>query len=373
MKRKLKILELTNFSAGICGVWQRVKQESMGLSRVGHEVRVFSSNAVKGSKEIAEDEESLGNIKIRRFPFKNLGGESFMSWNFERESIEYSPEVIIAHSYRHAHTLNALKVRDKLKKQGKKCRVFLVTHAPFVDTEVRGFAQSIIVKIYDFIVGRNTLKKFDKVIAITNWEIQYLVNLGVKKERISYVPNGIPEEFFKETKLGKGIFFLGRISPVKNIETIIRSMKNVESTLDIIGPAEENYKKKLMQTMESNGINNVRFLPAVYDLKKKISLIDRYEIFVLPSITESMPQSLIEAMARGKICISSKTKGGKEIIKGGKNGFLFEIGNIHDLKEKINLILKMPEKEKKRIRKEAIKTAEKFKLSKIINDLGKLF
>ena len=44
MLKKLKILELTNFSAGICGVWQRVKQESLELSKRGHTVIIFSSN-----------------------------------------------------------------------------------------------------------------------------------------------------------------------------------------------------------------------------------------------------------------------------------------------------------------------------------------
>jgi hypothetical protein len=40
---KLKILEICPFSAGACGVWQRVKQKSIELAKKGYEVRVFSS------------------------------------------------------------------------------------------------------------------------------------------------------------------------------------------------------------------------------------------------------------------------------------------------------------------------------------------
>jgi hypothetical protein len=67
----MKILELTNYSAGICGVWQRVRQESLGFSKLVHEVRVFSSNATKGSEEISSQSDSIGSISIQRFPFKN--------------------------------------------------------------------------------------------------------------------------------------------------------------------------------------------------------------------------------------------------------------------------------------------------------------
>ena len=72
-KRRLRILEITNFSAGICGVWERVKQESLELSKKGYELNIFSSNAKKGSKELAESEDKICDIPIKRFPFMRLG------------------------------------------------------------------------------------------------------------------------------------------------------------------------------------------------------------------------------------------------------------------------------------------------------------
>ena len=46
-----------------------------------------------------------------------------------------------------------------------------------------------------------TFKWSDKIIAITRWEIPILIKLGVKKEKIAYIPNGIPDEFFKQKKV----------------------------------------------------------------------------------------------------------------------------------------------------------------------------
>jgi hypothetical protein len=146
----MRILEIVPFSAGICGVWQRAKGEAEIFSRLGHEVFVFSSNAVKGCDKIANSEERLGRIKIRRFPYMKLSGESFMKWDFEKEALQLKPDVIIAHTYRHIHTTKALKVAKKLRRMGMKTKVFLVTHAPFVEGNItRSLVQSAIVTLYD--------------------------------------------------------------------------------------------------------------------------------------------------------------------------------------------------------------------------------
>lgn len=371
--KKLKILELTNFSAGICGVWQRVKQEAIELSRKGYEVKIFSSNATKGSNEIAKERDTLGSIQIIRFPFKKLGGESFMHWNFEEKALEYSPDIIIAHSYRHNHTAKALEIAKKLRSKGCPCRVFLVTHAPFTNIQ-RSFIQKISVRGYDLFIGRNLIKQFDKIIAITQWEIPFLEKLGVKKEKIVYIPNGIPEQFFaSKPKRGKNILFLGRVSPVKNLEILIGAVKGLNLSLDILGPEEKEYRTKLDSLIKDKKIKNVRFLPAVFDIKKKINLIDSHEYLVLPSKSEAMPQTIIEAMARGKIVISSDTRGAKEIIQDKKNGFLFKRGSSKSLREIIENVQKISESQKSKISREAIVSSRRFRWKKLIEDLEDLF
>lgn len=351
----MKVLILCNYTKGICGVFQRAKQEAIELEKLGHKVIIFSSNATKGSSEIASKFDTIGkDIIILRFPYKKLGGESFIRFNFEEEAIQYKPDIILAHSYRHLLTTKALKIGKIID-----AKVYLITHAPFIEN--RKFPQNLIVWLYDLFIGRRTLNKFDKVIAITKWEIPYLLNLGLKKDKIVYIPNGIPDEFFKtKPKRGKGVFFLGRISPVKNLEVLIKACKNLGIKPIIIGPKEEGYKI------------DTEISPPIYDLKKKIKAIDKHNIFVLPSLRESMPQSLIEALARGKIVISSNTKGANEIIKNWENGFIFN--TEQELTKLISLCLFEPTKyDLNRVRKKARKSVEKLKCSVLAKKLNSLF
>ncbi|MEA3329265.1 MAG: glycosyltransferase family 4 protein [Nanoarchaeota archaeon] len=370
--RKLKILELTNFSAGTCGVWQRVKQESELLSKK-HELKIFSSNAVKGSNELALTNEKIGKIKIQRFPFMKLGGEGYLYWNFKKEALRFNPDVIIAHSYRLPHTVKALKIAKRINS-----KVFLVTHAPFIEGNMtRSFFPKFAVGFYDKFIGPRIINKFDKIITITKWEMPYLLSMGAKKEKIVYIPNGIPPEFFKQKPLKEKnkILFLGRIAPIKNIETIILAMSLIDDKkviLEIVGPAEKKYFSKLKLLVKEKKLEKrVIFSDPIYDLKNKIRRIDSSKIFILPSKREGMPQALIEAMARKKIVIASKNPGNVDLIEDGKTGYLFEVGDHIGLANKINLGLKKSI-ENKKIEYNAKNSVKKFNWNDVISKLEKI-
>lgn len=367
----MRILELTNYSAGIDGVFARVKEEALRLAQLGHEVKIFSSNHVKGSQELAAPHELINGVEIRRFSARKLGGESFMRWNFKASALTFKPNVIIAHAFRHSHTLKALSIAKKLK-----CKVFLVTHAPFARSATRTFFQKKVVSLYDFFIAKRTLKQFTKIILVAKWEIPYLLKLGIKKGRICYIPNGIPEEFFTQkatTEEENKIIFIGRIAPIKNLETAIKALPliyNKKIKLEIIGPSEEAYLNQLKKLINEQGMKKrVLFSPPIYEIAKKIKKIDSALIFILPSQSEGMPQGLIEAMARSKIVIASNNLGAKDLIQNNKNGFLFTIGNEKDCAIKLNKILALKEKSAKKIKETACSSVKQFAWPNIIKKL----
>lgn len=366
----MKILELTNYTAGGCGVGARVLRESKMLSKRGHEVVIFSTNREKGTGKICSLNEKIDNVLIKRFPSLKLGGDSFMNWNFKKEAIKFNPDLIIAHSYRHTHTTKALAIA---KSTGSK--VFLVTHAPFARHASRNLIEKAAVFAYDLLIGRTTLKKFDKVIAITNWEMSYLDKLGLSSKKIEYIPNGVDDEFFKPLKLSKKnnpmrIVYLGRISPIKQIETLIEASQG-EFTIEIIGPAERDYHSKLSRLIKKVNSNSV-IKNKLYNKLEQIKILDSSDVFVLPSKSEGLPQTLLEAMARGKVVVASDNNASRDIIINGKNGFLYKNGSSKSLRELLKNISLQDEVHLTKIRKEARLTAEKFRWKEIIKKIEKL-
>ena len=93
--------------------------------------------------------------------------------------------------------------------------------------------------------------------------------------------------------------------------------------------------------------------------------LSKCSVFVLPSLFECMPVTLLEAMASGKPVIASDIPGPKDIITQRYDGFLFEKGNVEELKKYLGIIFD-DKKLRKRIRENARKTVEeKYTFQKI--------
>lgn len=369
----MRILELTNYTKGACGVGKRVMTESELLSEKGHTVKIFSSNRIKGSKGTCKSFEKINHVEIVRFPSIKLGGESFIFWNFVKKAKEFNPDIIIAHSYRHVHTIKALRLSKKLR-----VPCILVTHAPFERKNTRNWFENLSVKLYDYLIGKNTINRFSHVLMIAPWELNHLIKLGISKNKLSYSPNGLKEEFFNNvhSKDSNSLVYLGRIAPIKNLEVLIKSISLMNKKTDLLirGPAEKAYLKKLISIIKKNRLDNrVKIIDKEYGFKEQIKILDSSGVFILPSKSEGMPQSLIEAMARGKIVVGSDITSLKSIISNGKNGFLFKENNESNLAEKLDSILLMSKSQRSQIRKSAIESVKRFKWPLVIKDIEGLF
>ena len=369
----MKILEVCPYSTGICGVFSRVLTESKAFMDMGHEVKIFSSNGTKGSKIKALKEEELSTIKITRFPYMKLGGESFMYWNYTKEAIEYSPDIIIVHNYRHLHTTLALKIKKKLNNQGKKCKVILVTHAPFIKGDTtRSRVSSMIVKTYDKFIGPKTLNKFDTIVRICDWEIEYLKQLGIEIDNTHKISNVLPDIYFTESiakRINKSILFLGRVSPIKNIEFIYELAPLLpQFNFSIVGPIEEDYLKRLSKKYPV-APKNITYYPAIYEIGKKLKTFDMHKYFILPSHREAMPQAMMEAMSRGMMVVSTNTDGAREIIQHGDNGFICKNNTPEEARD---IILSCEEKQ---LDKDSVidSISYNYSLSKLKEGYGKIF
>ncbi len=90
-------------------------------------------------------------------------------------------------------------------------------------------------------------------------------------------------------------------------------------------------------------------------------------IFVLPSLTESFPFSILEAMSSGTAVIASNVGGVPEMIDNEVDGMLVQPGNPQILAEKILFLLEN-ESEIKKISKRARERILKEFTSQIMSD-----
>lgn len=126
------------------------------------------------------------------------------------------------------------------------------------------------------------------------------------------------------------------LRPEKDLPTLLRAFSQVAAEhpavrLAVIGSGPELPKLQQLAT-ELQISERCLFQPAVADVAPWLRSID---IFVLPSLSEALSNSLMEAMACGCACVASNTGGNPELVTAGETGLLFEPGNAADLTEKL--------------------------------------
>ena len=137
------------------------------------------------------------------------------------------------------------------------------------------------------------------------------------------VPNYVETDVFKpmnSVKKTGSICFIGRLSQAKNLFALLEALKGLSYTIDLIGSGEQEEQLKQFTNTNKNKLN-AKFLGNIpnHELPK---ILNQHELFILPSLYENMPKTLLEAMSCGMPVIGTNVKGINEVIEHGKNGIL---------------------------------------------------
>ena len=187
-------------------------------------------------------------------------------------------------------------------------------------------------------------KVADKIVVTSQHTREYVIEkYGLNPERVVVIPNYVDTDAFKPSKTtGKEknrIIFVGRLDREKNLVNLIDAVKTLDVELVLIG--EGPYEEILKTKVESERIGNVSFLGVIPNERLPLEL-NRSEIFVLVSIYEGNPKTLLEAMACGLPVIGTDVRGIKEVINHKKNGYLCDT-SAESVKEAIMNVLESDE------------------------------
>jgi len=133
------------------------------------------------------------------------------------------------------------------------------------------------------------------------------------------------------------IVYVGNILRVKGIFTLVKAMANLEIDLYVIGSGE--HFEDLKKLIEVENLSNIKLMGKM--AKEEVFRYVQHSSFVVvPSEWyENLPYSLVEALLLSKPVLGADIGGIPELVINGKTGYLFQPGNINDLRSKIQLML----------------------------------
>lgn len=157
-------------------------------------------------------------------------------------------------------------------------------------------------------------------------------DLLLSPKRVQVVRNGIdiPPPLPSRTPSAETfrLVAVGNLYPVKNHRALVRTVgalraRGIPAELDILGRGSD--ESALRAEIESLGLSRaVRLQGFRSDVAR---FLERADVFVSTSLSEQMPLSILEAMARGLPVVASRVGGVPEIVNDGSTGFLFDSGD----------------------------------------------
>ena len=233
-----------------------------------------------------------------------------------------------------------------------------------------------------------TLGKFvryaDKCTALTKLDYNEYSKLGVQKENVIDLPNGVDVEKYdhpdkkyvaslkKKFKLiGKTLLYTGRIHKSKGLNHVIEAIEDLDCKFLLVGQ-DAGYKDELIRVSKKLGIEDRVVFAGCLPDDEFIASYYASDIFILFSEWEGFGIVAIEAMAAGKPLIVSDRGSLPFVVKDGKTGFVVPFENKKLLKEKIKLLLSNP-KIRKTIGDDGKNESKKYSWKQIVHNLEKVY
>lgn len=206
-------------------------------------------------------------------------------------------------------------------------KTVLHIHAPQVDTYLESWYKKLLFKA--------SLLPAKIVVVLTPWWQNRLKTAGVRN-RIEVIPNPLPHDLesiashpimhseHKKPHNSESVTVLTmtRLVSGKGVDVVVKAMKYLPPAVKLIiagDGAERSNLEKLAQKLSMG--ERVRFLGWVSGDKKK-SLLEKADLFCLPSTNDAFPMSFVEAMAYGLPVVGVKWGGIPDMILDGRVGLL---------------------------------------------------
>lgn len=167
---------------------------------------------------------------------------------------------------------------------------------------------------------------------------------GLPEARTFVFSNGVNHVNSDETVIAQEacILFLGSWLKRKGIDALAKaaqmlSDRQIRVKWVLAGTGFDERRVLADWPPELRGVTKVipNFLQT-----EEVAIFSRCNIFVLPSVFEGQPLALLEAMSKGKCCISTNCCGQKDLITHGQNGLLHEPGDAMGLAALLEQTLK---------------------------------
>jgi glycosyltransferase involved in cell wall biosynthesis len=209
------------------------------------------------------------------------------------------------------------------------------------------------VRAYESL-DRRLLRRMDRVVAVSEGQAAKVRQAGVPPDNVLVIRNSIQAERFADNAPGhrdelRSLFpaapavivgAVGRLSPEKGFDVLVEAAAIMTAAHPEVGFAlfgDGPQQSRLVRRIADLGLQQ-RFVLAGFrdDLDR---FIPHFDLQVLPSYTEGLPNVVLESLAAGVPVVATRVGGTPEVVDDGVNGYLVPPGDARTLAERISSLV----------------------------------
>lgn len=385
----MKILFATDlFYQNVSGSANFITQLAKGLIVKGHEVFIIAPSKTFKNTVAKEDGITVYGIRSVVIP-EMIYPSSFRipvtagSNKIKAIVEEVNPDLINIQDH--------FMIGSKAAKEGKKLGIPLVGTNHFMPENFihylypPSFAKNLVKKLAWKAFTR-VYKHLDLITVPTKTAASLLRNIGLKNpvipiscgidlNRFNHKNNG--DYLRKQYKIPSSnpvVLSVGRLDKEKKIDVLIKAfadvLPSVHAKLVITGKGTE--RSNLVKLTKRLGIDKDVIFTGFVTEKDLPFLYRIADVFAIASIAELQSIATMEAMASGLPIVAARVIALPELVYDGKNGYLFNDGDIQSLTSRMLEIITNPALQKK-MSEESLKIIKSHDINKTIKSYGEVY
>jgi len=319
--RPLRILHVVEASGG--GVARHTLDLSEGAMRAGHTPVVIYSplredNLFRAGRERLKDV-AFHAVAMRRAP----GPWDIPATLQVRRLVSRTGPYDVIHGHSSKGGMLA-----RLAGIGNRSAIVYTPHAISTQDPTLGGAKRLVYGSGERALAGLT----DRIIAVSSAECDHIATLGIPREKLVVIPNGVapatgPTRREARAALGLAddilaIGFVGRLSRQKAVDVLIAAFApvaraNAQARLVVIGEGEEGAAAR-QQAERLGCARQVIWLGAV----DALSRYPAFDLFAQPSRYEGFSYAVLEAASHGIAVLTTDVGGSREAIVDGVSGLI---------------------------------------------------
>ena len=187
-----------------------------------------------------------------------------------------------------------------------------------------------------------SVSAIDHFVAVSDFLRSMMIQYGVPPHKISTIYNFVNwQNITSSHAVGRHYLYVGRLERIKGIFTLLEAAASLPS-VPLLYVGDGSAREELEQEIARRQLDHIHVIGFLKDKELECIVAEALCVILPSEWYETFGLTIIEAFSAGRPAIGSRIGGIPEVIDDGKDGLLFEPGNVDDLRDKMLWMARHP-------------------------------